>query len=157
MLKNIIALVLFLLVPLAVGFLGSFVTISNIPTWYAGLNKPFFNPPNWLFGPAWTFLYITMGIAAFLVWKSEPSSARNTALIFFGIQLLLNAIWTPIFFGAHMLLLAFFELVLLWVFILLTIVKFSTVSLPAAWLLAPYVLWVSFASVLNFSVWWLNR
>lgn len=157
MLKNIIALVLFVTVPLAIGFLGGITTASNIPTWYAGLNKPFFNPPNWLFGPAWTFLYITMGIAAFLVWKSAPSSAKNTALIFFGIQLLLNAIWTPIFFGAHMLLLAFFELVLLWVFILLTILKFSAVSLPAAWLLAPYILWVSFASVLNFSVWWLNR
>jgi len=157
MLKNILALVLFMLVPLAVGFLGGITTASNIPTWYALLNKPFFSPPNWLFAPAWTFLYITMGIAAFLVWKSAPSNARNTALIFFGIQLLLNAIWTPIFFGAHMLLLAFFELVLLWVFILLTIIKFSAVSLPAAWLLVPYILWVSFASVLNFSVWWLNR
>ena len=113
MLKNILALVLFMLVPLAVGFLGGITTASNIPTWYALLNKPFFSPPNWLFAPAWTFLYITMGIAAFLVWKSAPSNARNTALIFFGIQLLLNAIWTPIFFGAHMLLLAFFELVLL--------------------------------------------
>ncbi len=157
MLKDIIAILVLLIICLAAGAIGSLFTIQSIPTWYASAAKPVFTPPNWLFGPAWTLLYILMAIAAFLVWKKGfDKPAVRFALLIFGAQLALNTIWTPLFFGLHQLLLAFIEIVVLWLFILWTMVKFFPISSAAGWLLVPYILWVSFASVLNFAFWIMN-
>jgi len=140
------------------GLLGSLFTTPSIPTWYATLIKPPIQPPNWLFGPVWTILYIMMGIAAFMVWDSKGNKdIKRTALILFGIQLALNVLWSPIFFTLHWLFAAFVVIVFLWTFILLTMIQFNKISRPAAVLLAPYLLWVSFASVLNLWIWLLNR
>lgn len=142
---------------LGAGFVGSFFTVGSIPTWYAALNKPPFNPPNWIFGPVWTTLYIMMGIAAFLVWRRGlQTKGVKTALLVFLFQLILNTLWSILFFGFRSPFLACVEVIALWLAIVFTIVLFHKVSRPAAWLLAPYLLWVSFASVLNFAIWRLN-
>lgn len=155
---NISALILSILLCLSAGLIGSSITAENIPTWYATLNKPIFTPPNWLFAPVWTSLYILMGIAAYLIWrKGFENREVKIALGIFFIQLVLNAIWTPLFFGLHWLLFAFIEIVILWLFILWTIIRFYKISSVAALLLIPYFLWVSFASILNFSFWLLNK
>lgn len=140
------------------GTIGQLFTYPNIATWYAGLNKPFFTPPNWLFGPAWTTLYVLMGVSAYLVWKKGwQNSEVKVALSVFIVQLFLNGLWSLIFFGWHLTLVAFIEILILWGFILLTIMKFYPLSSAAGLLLVPYLLWVTFASALNFGVWWLNR
>jgi tryptophan-rich sensory protein len=133
-------------------------TTPSIPGWYAGLVKPSFNPPNWVFAPVWTILYALMGLAAFLVYekRSGRPEARK-ALAIFGIQLVLNALWSIVFFGAHQILGAAVVIVLLWAMILETILAFVKISRPAAYLLIPYFLWVSFATVLNISLYILNR
>jgi tryptophan-rich sensory protein len=137
---------------------GSLFTAPSIPTWYAALNKPAFNPPSWLFAPAWITLYTLMGVALFLVWRRGwEEQAVRSAVGVFALQLLLNAAWSPLFFGLHWLLPALVEIVLLWILILLTMLRFRRLSPPAGWLLLPYLAWVSFAAVLNFSLWWLNR
>lgn len=160
------------------GIIGSFFTISAIPThstssgqaWYAGLVKPALNPPSWIFGPVWTTLYALMGIAAFLIWReyskltlSEveglvPQRKRQikVALGAFGIQLFLNAVWSIIFFGFQNPGWALVNIVLLWLVIVWTIVVFYKISKPAAYLLVPYLLWVSFASYLNYAIWFFN-
>ena len=148
--KNALKLTSSILICLFAGGLGTIFTISSIPTWYAHLNKPFFSPPNYLFGPVWTTLYILMGISLYLIWK------KKKPLKLFWIQLILNAIWTPIFFGAHAILLAFVIIVVMWVYILKTILSFAKINKVASYLLYPYLAWVSFASILNFSVWLLN-
>ena len=125
-------------------------------TWYAGLNKPTWNPPGWIFGPVWTALYLMMGVSAWLVWQRGGFAAQRRPLVIFLVQLSLNACWSPLFFGLHSPGLAFGEIIVLWVAIASTIVAFRGVSRPAAWLLAPYLAWVSFASVLNFTIWRLN-
>ena len=117
--------------------------------WYASLKKPSWNPPGWVFGPVWTALYVMMGVAAWLVWKHGSFTAQRRRLTLFLIQLALNAAWTPLFFGLHQPGLAFAEIVLLWVAILLTIRAFWPVNRVAAGLLAPYLAWVTFASALN--------
>ncbi len=137
------------------GVVGSIFTFSAIPTWYATLAKPSFNPPNWLFGPAWTILYILMGIALYLIWTSATQNKKIAYMAFF-VQLILNALWSIIFFGAHNLGLAFGEIVLLWLAIIWTILEFRKISKPAGYLLIPYIFWVTFAAILNFSVWRLN-
>ncbi len=135
-----------------------FTTRQALSSWYANLNKPFFTPPGWLFGPVWTTLYLLMGIAAFLLWqKGLENRTVRIALLFFLIQLALNALWTPLFFGLQMPLLAFVEIIFLLAAILLTIIFFAKVSALAAVLLCPYILWVAFAAVLNASIWILNR
>lgn len=140
-----------------VGIVGSYFTISSIPNWYATLNKPFFNPPNFLFGPVWTLLYALMGISAYLIWeKGIKKKDIKEALKLFTIQLFLNGIWTPIFFGAKELFVALIVILIMWVFILKTILKFRKINKIASYLLIPYLLWVSFASLLNFSIWYLN-
>ncbi|MFC1636757.1 TspO/MBR family protein [Planctomycetota bacterium] len=140
------------------GFVGSFSTMDSVSTWYADLAKPSFNPPDWAFGVVWPILYVMMGVAAFLVWnKGAASKQVRVALGLFLLQLVLNGLWTPIFFGLHMMGFALAEIVLLWVAILATIIAFWTMSKPATYLLIPYILWVSFAIVLNASLWHLNR
>lgn len=138
--------------------LGSFSTIPSIPTWYAALNKPFFNPPNWIFGPVWTLLYLMMAVAAYLIWqKGLNNPAVRVALIVFLVQLALNSLWSIVFFGWHALWPSYLVIVLLWLAIIGTIALFFPLAPLAAWLLAPYLLWVSFASVLNLAITLLNR
>lgn len=140
-------------------FIGTLFTSRHVlDTWYSSLNKPIFTPPGWLFGPVWTALYALMAISAFLVWqKGLDMRAVRIALAFFLLQLVLNALWTPLFFGAKMPGLAFAEILLLWAAIAFTILTFAKVSCTAALLLLPYIAWVTFAAILNASIWLLNR
>jgi len=144
---------------LVIGFLSGKVTQSSIATWYPTLEKPFFNPPNWLFAPVWTLLYIFMGIAAGLVWNELNSKEKEVknALKFFIIQLGLNALWSYLFFGLNNVFLAAVEVILLLLMIYETYLKFKPINKNSSYLLIPYMAWVSFASVLTWSIWWLNR
>lgn len=140
------------------GIIGSVFTSPAIPTWYATLKKPAFNPPNWLFGPVWITLYVLMGIALFLVWrKSLDIPAVRTGLSLFAVQLLLNVLWSVVFFGFNSPAGGLLVIVVLWIAILLTILRFTKVSEFAAVLLIPYIVWVSFAAILNLSLFILNR
>jgi len=140
------------------GIIGSIFTTPSIPGWYAGLVKPIFNPPNWAFAPVWITLFAMMGISAFLVYeKGIRKNGVKKALVFFAIQLLLNTLWSIVFFGAHMMFCAIIVIILLWGMILATILLFHRISKTAAYLLIPYILWVSFAMVLNISLYILNR
>jgi benzodiazapine receptor len=155
--RHVLALVLFLLACYGVAAVGAFSTASSIPTWYAALTKPSFNPPNWIFAPVWTTLYGLMAIAAWLVWRTTPPTRdRRSGLVFFTIQLLLNAFWTPVFFSLHQLLPALIVILCLWIAILLTALRFWKVDRFAGGLMIPYLLWVSFASVLNYEIFRLN-
>ena len=139
------------------GVLGSLFTSPAIPIWYAGLSKPSFNPPNWVFGPVWLLLYTLMGIAGYLIWiKGIDKKAVRIALIFFAIQLVLNSLWSIIFFGLRLPQQALGEIIILWFFILLTLGSFYKISKSAGLLLLPYILWVSFAVILNFFIVKLN-
>ncbi len=150
--------ILALLVCFSAAAIGSLFTVSAIPSWYVTLAKPFFSPPNWLFGPVWTLLYTMMGVSLFLVWKKGTKDKKvREALIIFGVQLFLNTIWSPIFFGAKNLFFALVIILAMWVFILKTIKAFSKIDKAASLLLYPYLAWVSFASILNFSIWFLNK
>lgn len=154
-LNNSLKLPLSILFAILVGALGSLFTSSSVQTWYVTLTKPAFNPPSWLFGPVWTILYILMGVSFWMIWTSK-SKEKKRAIVLFLIQLFLNGIWSPVFFGAHSIGGALTLIVLLWAAIALTILVFKKISKPAAWLLVPYILWVSFATVLNFAIWRLN-
>lgn len=140
---------------LLAGVIGSVFTSPSIPTWYAALNKPVFSPPNWIFAPVWTTLYILMGISFYLIWVSK-SKLKQKATKLFLMQLGLNVLWSFMFFGLHSPVLAFVNIIALWVLIFLTIQSFRPISKTAAYLLYPYLAWVSFASILNFSLWILN-
>jgi tryptophan-rich sensory protein len=142
-----------------IGYISGIVTRDSVDTWYVNLAKPVFNPPNWIFAPMWTILYILMGIAAGLVWdkiETQKETVRK-GLIYFAIQLALNALWSILFFGLHNPMLALIEIVLLWLMIYETFVQFNKVNKIAGYLFIPYILWVTFALVLNASIWWLNR
>jgi tryptophan-rich sensory protein len=156
-LNNFLKLVIAIVVSELAGIVGSVFTVSSIPTWYATLQKPSFSPPNWIFGPVWTTLYFLMGIAVFLVWKKglERKDVK-IALGVFGGQLVLNALWSIIFFGLHNPFWAFVEIIVLWLAILWTMFAFYKISRPAAYLLLSYILWVSFAAYLNYSIWIIN-
>jgi translocator protein len=146
-----------IIIPLIIGSLSGFFTADGVNGWYATANKPWFNPPNWLFGPVWTVLYLLMGIALFLVWRSDAGkTVKQTAIILFAVQLLLNFFWSLIFFKMQQLGWAFAEIIAMWLMILLTIIWFGKINSTAAWLLVPYISWVSFASVLNYALWKLN-
>lgn len=144
------------------GLLGAFFTASSVAVWYPTLVKPALNPPAWVFGPVWTILYILMGVAAFIIWRIYETSSgakkrfARIALALFALQLALNAWWSIIFFGQQQIGFAFLEVVCLWLAIAATIYYFAKLSRTAAWLLVPYLLWVSFASYLNYSLWMLN-
>ncbi|MBL7702783.1 MAG: tryptophan-rich sensory protein [Ferruginibacter sp.] len=146
-----------ILIPVLVGAASGFFTQSGVDGWYAPANKPSFNPPNWIFAPVWTTLYILMGIALFLIWRSgAEKNIKQTAIILFAVQLTLNFFWSIIFFKLQQPGWAFAEIIALWLMILLTIIWFGKINPVAAWLLVPYICWVSFASVLNYSIWQLN-
>ena len=144
-----------LLLPQIAGGLGAFFTLSSVQTWYLTLNKPSWNPPSWLFGPVWTTLYVLMGIACFLIWKSNHP-LKKQALILYSVQLILNFLWSPAFFGAQNPLLGLVVIVPMWVSILICILKFRQINSWAAALFIPYLLWDSFATVLNATIWYLN-
>ncbi|MBL7474031.1 TspO/MBR family protein [Robertkochia sediminum] len=142
---------------LTVGFLAGFATQTSVDTWYSTLNKPSFNPPNWIFGPVWTVLYILMGIAAGMVWaRGVYHIWVKTALYHFGFQLMFNALWSIVFFGFKQPFWALMVILTLLVLLVLTIKWFRVISKTASWLLVPYLLWVCFATVLNYSIWSLN-
>jgi len=143
---------------LLTGFLGSFFTMDSVATWYADLSRPSFTPPDWTFGLVWPILYVLMGISAFLIWNRGLNKRQvKVAIVLFLLQLVLNGLWTPIFFGLHMIAFALVEIVLLWVAILLTILAFWRISKTSTFFLFPYIIWVSFAVVLNTAFWYLNR
>jgi tryptophan-rich sensory protein len=145
-------------VPLAVGVLSGVATAQGVESWYPTLVKPAFNPPAWVFAPVWTILYLMMGVAAYLVWQRGLSTAGvRTALVLFALQLVLNGLWSVLFFGMHSPGLALVEIVVLWVAIAATVLHFWRVTPIAGGLLLPYLAWVSFAAVLNGAIWWLNR
>jgi tryptophan-rich sensory protein len=136
--------------------LGSAFTATAVQSWYPTLNKPPFNPPAWVFGPVWSVLYAMMAVAAWRVWRKQ-NPGRGSALGWFGVQLALNVLWSVLFFGARQPGWAFAEIALLWAAILATLLRFHRLDRVAGWLLAPYLAWVSFASILNLAVWLLNR
>ena len=144
---------------LAVGYFSGMVTRSAIITWYPTLIKPSFNPPNWIFAPVWSMLYVMMGVAAGLVWGKIETEKEvvKSALVLFAVQLALNALWSYLFFGLKNPMLAGIEIILLWLMIYETYTKFVKINAIAGYLLIPYLMWVSFAMVLNGSIWWLNR
>ena len=156
--RRIIQFCVSILICQGAGIIGSLFTVRAIPTWYAGLEKPSITPPNYVFGPVWTVLFLMMGISLFLIWRRHGSGEPiKPALIFFGLQLLLNVLWSVIFFGLRSPLAAFLEIIALWISIAGTIYIFSSISKVAGILLVPYILWVSYAAVLNFLIWNLNR
>ncbi|MBU2416353.1 tryptophan-rich sensory protein [Patescibacteria group bacterium] len=150
-------LIISLALPQLAGIVGSLFTTSAIPTWYATLQRPSFSPPNWLFGPAWITLYILMGISIYLIWqKVEKNKTAGGAMWLFWIHLFFNAIWSIIFFGLQNPGLAFINIIIIWLLIIALMVKFWKINRWATYLLIPYLLWVSFASVLNYFIWYLN-
>jgi tryptophan-rich sensory protein len=151
-----IALVVSLILPLGVGGIAGIFTAEAIPGWYASLHQPSFNPPNWVFGPVWTVLYILLGISLFLIWKLDPGKQRSRAIVVFLLQLLLNFGWSFIFFYFKMVGFALFEIVLLWISIVTMLLLFYKIKPAAAWINIPYLLWVTFATILNAAYYVLN-
>jgi translocator protein len=163
--NNIFKLIIAIAVSEGAGLIGAFFTAPAIESgWYATLVKPALNPPAWVFGPVWTTLFALMGVSLFLVWKQHPYKLENVRMLqiwkigiaAFFVQLVLNTLWSIIFFGLHSPGGALIEIVFLWLAILATIIAFAKISKPASWLLLPYILWVSFAMHLNYVIWALN-
>ncbi|OGF24844.1 TspO protein [Candidatus Falkowbacteria bacterium RIFOXYB2_FULL_34_18] len=154
---NFIKILLAIFICQMAGIVGSIFTAKSVANWYTTLEKPFFNPPSWVFGPVWILLYALMGIALYLVYqKIGTGNLVKWALIIFFIHLILNALWSILFFGMQNPGLGFLEIIVLWVFIIIVIILFYKIDARTIWLLLPYLLWVSFAMVLNFSIWRLN-
>ncbi|GAA4275559.1 TspO/MBR family protein [Aquimarina mytili] len=155
--KKLFRIGISVLLCLLIGFLSSIATKSSIDTWYTTLNKPSFNPPNWIFAPVWVILYIMMGVAAGIVWsKGFYHKWVKTALYHFGFQLLLNAAWSIFFFGLQNPLIALLDIIALFILLMFTYRWFKVVNATAAYLLIPYIIWVAFATTLNFGIWQLN-
>ena len=155
--KKIIRITVAIIICVVIGFLASFATQTSVHTWYVTLNKPSFNPPNFIFAPVWTILYILMGISAGLVWtKGLHHIWVKSALYHFGFQLLFNALWSIVFFGLREPLWALLVIIILLILLTITIRRFYVVSKPAAYLLIPYLLWICFATALNYKIWELN-
>ena len=155
--RKIFKIIIAVVICLLVGALSSIATQSSVNDWYLTLNKPSFNPPNWIFAPVWTTLYVMMGVAAGIVWgKGFHHIWVKTGLYHFGFQLLLNAMWSLVFFGLKEPFYALLIIIALAILIVLTIKWFNVVSKKAAWLLVPYLLWVLFATALNYKIWELN-
>ena len=156
--NNIVRLIIAIIIPLVVGFTSGFFTTTGPGSWYQTLEKPTWNPPGWVFAPVWTALYIMMGVALFFVWKANNNTRKqNRALFLFVVQLILNFFWSFIFFKLEEPGWAVVEIIVLWIAILATIFSFASISKLAAWLLVPYISWVSFAAILNFTIWTLNK
>jgi benzodiazapine receptor len=149
-------LIIALIIPQLAGLAGSVFTAPAVQSWYAGLNRPWFVPPNWVFAPAWTTLFLLMGLALFLVWEKKGGLGLKGDYLPFWVQLGLNILWSALFFGMRSPLLGLVEIAFLWVAIAVNIVVFWRVRRAAGWLLVPYIVWVSFAAVLNYNVWLLN-
>ena len=157
--QKILRIAVVVMTCLVIGYFSGMVTRESITTWYPTLIKPVFNPPNWIFAPVWTVLYIMIGVAGGMVWNRlelDPEKVKK-AFLFFKIQLALNALWSYLFFGFHNPLLALIEIVLLWLIIFETYTQFKKIDKVAGMLFIPYLAWVSFAMILNGSIWWLNR
>lgn len=155
--SNFLKLIISLVLCQLAGLLGTIFTSDSITTWYAALNKPSFNPPDWIFGPVWIILYILMGISLFIIWKEDLKNREvKAAFVIFMIQLIFNAAWSLIFFGAESISGGLIVIIILWVLILITIIRFMKISRTAGIMLLPYLLWVSFATVLNFYILKLN-
>ncbi len=154
--SKLFKLIVSLIIPLSVGAVAGMFTSQAVPNWYASLNRPSFSPPNWVFGPVWTTLYILLGFSFFLIWKESPSQKRNLAIKVFTIQMLLNFAWSFIFFYFNMIGVALLEIILLWINIAVMIRLFYKIKPLAAYLNIPYLLWVSFATVLNAGYYFLN-
>jgi benzodiazapine receptor len=156
-LKQAIALALSVGICFGAAGIGFLFTMPSLRGWYASLQRPAWAPPNWVFGPVWSALYLCMGVAAWLVWRRLETPGAKLALALFVIQLMCNVLWSALFFGIRNPGVAFGEIMLLWVLILSTLVSFRPISPAAGWLMVPYLLWVSFAAALNFVFWRLNR
>lgn len=155
--KTFTRILIAVIVCLGIGFMASFATQSSVNDWYVTLNKPSFNPPNWVFAPVWTVLYILMGVAAGMVWaRGFYHKWVKTALYHFGFQLVFNALWSIVFFGFKQPFWALLVILTLLVLIILTIKWFKVVSTTAAWLMVPYLIWICFATLLNYEIWVLN-
>ncbi len=155
--KSIIKLFSAVLICLGAGFVGSFFTTPEIATWYQTINKPTWNPPSWLFGPVWTTLFILMGIALFLIWqKASHSKSAHRAVVFFLVHLLFNIFWSVAFFNLHSPFYAFIAIIVLWLMIFTLMLWFFRLDKKSGALLIPYLLWVSFAGYLNYTIWQLN-
>lgn len=162
--KSILKLIISVTLCQSAGVIGSLFTFSSIPNWYNLLNQPAFRPPNWLFGPVWTILYTLMGISFYLIWTKlkDKKYAKKTKLIklalaIFLIHLFFNATWSIVFFGLHNIFLALINILVIWVFIVILTYKFWSLSKSASILLIPYLAWVTFATILNYNIWILNR
>jgi len=154
---NVFRLLVCVIICQFAGVIGSLFTSSSLESWYLLLEKPIFNPPSWVFFPVWTILYTLMGISLYIVWEQGMQHREvKTGLFLFGLQLGLNTLWSVLFFGLRSPYYAFLEIIMLWVAILLTIIQFWKISRSASLLLIPYILWVSFAALLNYQIWVLN-
>jgi tryptophan-rich sensory protein len=151
------ALAVFVLAAFAAGAIGSTATVENVRVWYPTLAKPAWTPPGWLFGPVWSCLYVAMAVAAWRVWRLAIPGAARAVVGLYGAQLVLNALWSILFFRLRSPGLALVEIVVLWTLLVVLLVRFGRADRIAGWLWAPYVAWVSFASVLNGAIWHLNR
>lgn len=154
--NKILKFIISITIPFIAGGIGSLATFPNIASWYASLEKPVFSPPNWLFGPVWTLLYILIGISLYLFWKSRTKGSKTNAFIAFGIQIILNTLWSVVFFGFHSPIGGVIVILLLLASIVFTIRYFWYFSKAASYLLLPYLLWVSFATALNIAIVVLN-
>ena len=155
--SQVFKLIASLTLPLGLGAIAGLFTAEAVPEWYETLNRPSFNPPNWLFGPVWSTLYLLMGISLFLIWKQSASKVRNMAIFIFLLQQALNFGWSFIFFYFNMIGFALIEIILLWISIVIMLVLFYKIKPAAAYINIPYLLWVSFAALLNASYYFLNR
>jgi tryptophan-rich sensory protein len=155
--RQVLTFLGFVAVTFAAAAVGGLVTSGSVHSWYPILVKPSWNPPSWVFGPVWTALYTMMAVAAWLVCRRAGWGGAKPALVLFAVQLVLNAAWSPLFFGWHRIGLAFVDIVLLWAAIVATTVAFWRVTTLAGWLFVPYLAWVSFAAVLNFVIWRMNK
>ena len=149
-------LIIAILLPMVVGGLSGFLTANSINDWYVTLNQPSFNPPNWVFGPVWTTLYLIMGISLSRIWRLPATEERNKAIKIFALQMTLNFFWSLIFFKWHLIGLALVEIILMWLMIAAMIHHFRKLDIAAGYMNIPYLLWVSFASVLNGAYYFLN-
>jgi tryptophan-rich sensory protein len=154
--SHIIKLIISILLPLSVGAIAGMFTSQAVPIWYASLNRPSFSPPNWVFGPVWTSLYVLLGISFFLIWKEKASKERDLAIKVFSIQMLLNFAWSFLFFYFNLIGVALIEIILLWTSIAAMMYLFYKIKPFAAYLNIPYLLWVSFATILNAGYYFLN-